>query len=106
MTPTDRRDLSPLPFRRRRLLGLCRHHAPSVRASAHGNDYTWVPVWFRLERVGDVVIASHSSDGATWFEVGRETVPMSGTVYLGPAVCSRNPAETYTALFDHITLAR
>lgn len=46
-----------------------------------GNDYTWWPAWFRLQRAGNVFTASESSDGVTWFTVGSSTVAM-GTTYL------------------------
>ncbi|BCU78147.1 alginate lyase family protein [Luteolibacter sp. LG18] len=71
-----------------------------------GNDYTWVPVWFRLQRVGDKVTASHSGDGMTWFEVGSESVPMSASVQLGFAACSADAKQPVTALFDHVTFSR
>ena len=70
-----------------------------------GNDYTWIPVWFRLQRIGDRFIASQSSDGITWFEVGSSTVPMSPTYLVGfSAAAGKNAGENPTALFDHITI--
>ena len=67
-----------------------------------GNDYTWLPAWFRLERVGNVFTASESSDGVKWFPVGTRTVPMSSTYLLGLAVSSNN-SSVNMSYFDHVS---
>lgn len=48
------------------------------------------PHWVRLTRSGDTFSASHSSDGLDWTPLGTTTVPMTGTLYAGLAVCSNN----------------
>ena len=68
-----------------------------------GNDYTWVPAWFRLERRGDTFTACESSDGVRWFRVGKSTVPMEGTYLIGLAVGS-NSDNTCTTHFDHVSV--
>ena len=40
-------------------------------ATQFGNDYTTVPAWFRLQRVGKTFFAFQSSDGAAWFKIGQ-----------------------------------
>ncbi|MGC4013826.1 MAG: fibronectin type III domain-containing protein [Luteolibacter sp.] len=70
-----------------------------------GNDYTWVPVWFRIQRAGDKVSAAHSMDGVTWFEVGSETLAMPSSVYMGFAASSQDPKQTLSATFDRITFS-
>lgn len=69
-----------------------------------GNQYTWTPVWFRLQRSGNVFTASQSSDGITWFTVNSSTVPMASTYYVGLAASSgdttNNTLETST--FDNV----
>ncbi|HEU5080024.1 MAG TPA: RICIN domain-containing protein [Opitutaceae bacterium] len=50
-----------------------------------GNDYTWLPAWFRLQRAGNVFTAYESSDGVTWFSVGSSTVAMGSTYLVGVA---------------------
>src|SRR5437867_3961431 len=69
-----------------------------------GNQYTWMPVWFRLQRSGNTFTASQSSDGDTWFTVGTSTVNMASTYYVGLAACSgdttNNTLETST--FDNV----
>lgn len=68
-----------------------------------GNDYTWLPAWFRLERVGNVFTAYESSDGVRWFPVGRSIIPMAGTYLLGLAVSS-DGEKSNTAYFDHVAV--
>ena len=68
-----------------------------------GNDYTWTPAWFRLERVGDTFTAFESSDGETWFRIGSSTVPMSATYSVGLAVSS-NSDNVNTTYFDHVSV--
>ena len=49
------------------------------------------PRWLRLTRNG-ASVASLSSDGTTWVDVGTENVPMAGDVLVGLAVTSRYPS--------------
>ncbi len=68
-----------------------------------GNDYTWIPAWFRLVRSGNTVTACESSDGVKWFRVGRSTVPWAGPYFIGLAVSS-NSDKVNTTQFDHVTV--
>ena len=68
-----------------------------------GNDYTWVPAWFRLQRSGNTFTAYESSDGVTWFTVGSSTIAMAGTYLVGLAVSSNN-ANVNTTHFDNVTI--
>jgi hypothetical protein len=68
-----------------------------------GNDYTWVPAWFRLQRSGNTITAYESSDGATWFTVGSSTVTMASSYLIGLAVSSNN-ANVNTTHFDNVTI--
>lgn len=68
-----------------------------------GNDYTWIPAWFRLERAGNTFTAYESSDGVQWFPVGASTVPMAGTYLIGLAVSS-NGDTVNTTHFDHVSI--
>jgi regulation of enolase protein 1 (concanavalin A-like superfamily) len=68
-----------------------------------GDDYTWLPVWFRLQRTGDAFTASQSSDGATWFTVGTSAVAMAKTYLVGLAASSGDNADaSATAAFDNV----
>ncbi len=69
-----------------------------------GNDYTWQPAWFRLQRTGSTFTAYESSDGITWFTVGSSTATVSDTCYIGLANCSGNTAALSTTTFDHVSI--
>ncbi len=68
-----------------------------------GNDYTWIPAWFRLERKGNTFTAYESSDGVQWFRVGTSTVPIDKTYLVGLAVSS-NSENVNTTYFDHVSV--
>ena len=53
--------------------------------------------WLRLERVGPVITASISSDGAQWTLVTTRTLTLPATIYVGIAVSSRSATATATA---------
>jgi hypothetical protein len=64
-----------------------------------GNDYTWMPVWYKLQRSGNTFTAYQSLDGVTWYAVGSSTtVAMANTYYVGLAACGST-----TATFDNVT---
>src|SRR5205823_5883817 len=67
-----------------------------------GDKFTWVPVWFRLQRTGNTFTASQSSDGVTWFTVGTSTVSMASTYLVGLASCSGNTGQLDTTMFDNV----
>jgi hypothetical protein len=75
-----------------------------------GDDYTWLPVWFRLQRKGETFTAYQSSDGIEWFVVGENKVGLPGTVLAGLLVSGGgNPPYTNRedqplGIFDHVTL--
>jgi hypothetical protein len=74
---------------------------------ARGNDYTWLPAWFRLQRSGDTFTAYESSNGKTWFVVGTATVAMVGTYYVGLATCSGSSTGALnTTTFDNVTIVQ
>lgn len=45
-------------------------------STQRGNDFTWQPVWLRLQSKGNVFSAAQSSDGVDWFQLGESTVSM------------------------------
>ena len=69
-----------------------------------GNDYTWLPAWFRLQRSGSTFTAYESSDGVTWFTVGTSTVSMANTYYVGLAACSGSASASETSTFDNVSV--
>lgn len=62
------------------------------------------PGWVRLVRKGYTFEAFRSKDGIAWTSMGRETIPMSDTVYVGLAVTSHVGGRTATATFDHYSV--
>jgi hypothetical protein len=68
-----------------------------------GDDYTWVPVWLKLQRTGNTFSASQSLDGTNWFTVGSSTETMASTYYVGLAVSSRITTGLNTTTFDNVT---
>lgn len=46
------------------------------------------PVWLRLTRNGDNVVASTSADGTTWTHIGSQSVSMAAVVHIGIGVSS------------------
>lgn len=75
-----------------------------------GCDYTWLPVWFRLQRVGDQFTAYQSSDGIEWFKVGQSTVALPRSVLAGVIASTggtppgRKAADAAKGIFDHVTV--
>jgi regulation of enolase protein 1 (concanavalin A-like superfamily) len=60
--------------------------------------------WVRLVRVGNVITASRSADGASWTTVGSITVSMSSTVYIG-LLSSANAANLINeATFTNVSV--
>ena len=66
-----------------------------------GNTHTWLEVWFKLTREGDIFTAYQSLDGQTWYKVGSQAVDMADDYYAGMYVASGTSMQ---ASFDHLTL--
>ena len=62
------------------------------------------PVWVRLVRTGNDFAAYKSSTGTSWTLVGRETISMRATAYVGLAVASDQASRTASATFSSVTL--
>jgi regulation of enolase protein 1 (concanavalin A-like superfamily) len=85
-----------LAFQRRTTAGGTSTHTAGPAATA--------PYWVKIERAGNTFTASRSTDGATWFVVGTDTIVMPTTVYIGLALTSHNNAALATATFDGVTV--
>ncbi|HEY8960964.1 MAG TPA: alginate lyase family protein [Luteolibacter sp.] len=74
-----------------------------------GNDYTWLPVWFRLQRTGDTFTAFQSVDGIEWHAVGESKAALPGSIVAGLLVSGEgkppgmDPKDPPSGLFDHVT---
>jgi regulation of enolase protein 1 (concanavalin A-like superfamily) len=60
------------------------------------------PVWLKLERQGSALTGSVSSDGVTWYTIGRDTITMNATVYVGVALSSHLPSAYASADFTNV----
>ncbi len=75
-------------------------------SSQSGNDYTWQPIWFRLQRENDAFSAYQSPDGITWFKMGTSTVAMEKTYSIGLCACSDgDETNAATVTFDNVSVA-
>jgi hypothetical protein len=68
-----------------------------------GCDYTWLPAWFKLERVGNVFTGYQSVDGTNWFKVGESKVSMTNQCLAGLAVAGGKKDSSNTVVFDRVT---
>lgn len=77
-----------------------------------GCDYTWLPVWLRLQRVGDEFSAYQSSDGIEWFKIGQSAVALPRSVLAGLLASTggtppgRKAADAAKGIFDHVSIER
>jgi regulation of enolase protein 1 (concanavalin A-like superfamily) len=78
----------------------------SYTASTAGSDFSALPYWVRLAKVGSTFTASVSTDGATWIQVGSDTVTMSAGTMIGLAVCSHNNAALGTVEFEQVVVTK
>ena len=62
------------------------------------------PRWLRVVRTGSLVTGYQSTDGTDWVEMGRDTVGLGATVYVGIAVSSVNTGMRTTAGVSRVVL--
>jgi len=77
--------------------------------SAANNDHTGsvvgAPYWVKLERKGNAFSGFISPDGATWKQLGTaQTIPMTGPVLIGLALCSHNASVATAAEFSNVAI--
>jgi len=95
-----------------RLASFCTRSDDGKRTIQRGCDYTWLPVWLRLRRMGDVFTAYQSSDGIEWFKIGQSTVSLPHSVLAGLLVSNggtppgRKSTDAAKGIFDHVTIGR
>ena len=77
-----------------------------------GCDYTWLPVWLRLRRVGNEFTACQLSNGIEWFEIGKSTVAMPRTALVGLLASGgatppgQKATDSPQGIFDHVSIER
>lgn len=83
-----------------------RTKAGASMTSQAGNDYTWLPAWFKIERVGDRFTGFQSVDGANWFKVGSSVVTMTDQCLVGLVVAGEKREVFNTTVFNHVVIDR
>jgi len=81
------------------------NHNARRRAAPDGPTSSWggsvwtagTDPWLRLKRLGDVLLAYRSPNGATWTKIGQITQGFSDPVLLGLATSPGNPGVTTVA---------
>ena len=61
------------------------------------------PRWVRLDRSGNTITGSESSDGVNWTVVSTATIPMAPTFYVGLAVTSHTTSTSSTATISDVS---
>lgn len=85
--------------------GDCRAVYPAIRPPAPPEFPASFPnSWLRVERRGERFSAFASTDGKTWKLYGTQTLALSPTVYVGPALTSHEPQTTAKACFRDLRL--
>jgi hypothetical protein len=84
-------------------------HRLVAAAASTNNDNTGAvvaaPYWVKLERKGNAFTGFISPDGATWTQLGTaQTVPMTGPVLIGLALCSHDAAVSTSAVFSNLKM--
>ena len=62
------------------------------------------PFWVRLKRTGNTILASRSSDGGTWIDVGSDTIAFGTSVNVGLAVTGHADPMVAEATFDMVAV--
>ncbi|HON93351.1 MAG TPA: discoidin domain-containing protein [Sedimentisphaerales bacterium] len=63
------------------------------------------PYWVKLERKGNAFSGFISPDGVTWTQLGTaQTIPMTGPVLIGLALCSHDAAVATGAEFSNVSM--
>jgi regulation of enolase protein 1 (concanavalin A-like superfamily) len=63
-----------------------------------------LPLYVKIERVGDTISTSTTWDPAFWIPQATVTIPMNANVYIGMFVCSHDASRLCTTVFDKVTL--
>jgi hypothetical protein len=67
--------------------------------------YKPVPIWLRLERMGDWVFAYYSTTGASFQYVHAVFVPMNNCVEVGMASFTFQPGQQSTTVFSNVSVS-
>jgi regulation of enolase protein 1 (concanavalin A-like superfamily) len=77
---------------------------PGGTSDSTAGEPAAAPRWVRLTRVGTTVTAYSSVDGASWLMMGRATIALGDSAYVGIALTSHNPGATAQATVSQVTV--
>jgi regulation of enolase protein 1 (concanavalin A-like superfamily) len=63
------------------------------------------PAWVRLERTGNTITASTSTNGTAWTVVGSDTFSMPANALIGLATSSHSASELSSGVLDNVTIS-
>ena len=85
-------------------VALVKRTAAGVSATAARVAARVPPVWLRLERSGQMVISSYSTDGTAWQAIATDSLPLAADLYVGLAVSAGPSQAQARAGFDQVSL--
>lgn len=80
--------------------------AADIMTFQAGNDYTWLPAWFKIQRTGDVFTGYQSVDAVNWFKVGSSSLIFSNRCFAGLAIAAQSRETSNVTVFDHVTVKK
>jgi regulation of enolase protein 1 (concanavalin A-like superfamily) len=72
-------------------------------AEVVGPNFT-APCWLKLIRSQNLFAGFASADGTNWIQIASTNIFMADPVSVGMTVCSHDPEQLSTSLFDNVTL--
>lgn len=63
------------------------------------------PRWVRLQRSGNTITSSYSTNGSSWTTVGTATISLATSVYVGLCVTSHNDGTLCAASFSNVSIS-
>ncbi len=82
-----------------------RPEASTTMTWQQGDDYTWVPVWFKIQRAGNAFTGYQSIDGTNWFKVGSSQASFANQCVVGLVGTAQKQDAFNTTVFDHVTMS-
>ena len=81
------------------------HRVQGASGSIEGSDHTWIPIWLKLIRTGNVFEALVSDNGERWFSIGKQELALADECLAGVWVCGgAYRPQGYTVGFEHVSL--
>lgn len=59
-----------------------------------GDDFSYPPFWYKIERTGNMFSVYQSRNGSTWYLINSATVAMASNCYVGFFACGTNSSNS------------